>query len=134
MNQKWFHSWSVVEGNMAIFSKTDLEIVKQLSGAPSLGQETVTQQGKFESFYRDLIVGFGKWEFDPTQVSNPCPENKGNVHIWQGYEDKIIPRKLNQYIVEKLGWIKYHKVPDAGHFFIYNATLYETILRELVNG
>lgn len=38
MNQKWFHSLSVKEGNMAIFCKTDLEIVKKLSGAPSLGE------------------------------------------------------------------------------------------------
>ncbi|XP_059278208.1 uncharacterized protein LOC132032587 [Lycium ferocissimum] len=135
MNQKWFHSLSVMEGNMAIFSKTDLEIVKQLSEAPSLGQENVTQQGKFESLYRDLIVGFGKWEFDPTQVPNPFPENhEGTVHLWQGYEDRIVPRKLNQYLADKLGWIKYHEVPDAGHFLFYNPTICETILRKLVNG
>lgn len=38
MNQKWFRALSITEGNMAIFSPPDLEIVKKLSGAPSPGQ------------------------------------------------------------------------------------------------
>ncbi|XP_019224077.1 PREDICTED: uncharacterized protein LOC109205782 [Nicotiana attenuata] len=134
MNQKWFHTSSYMEGNMAIFCDADLEIVKHLDKTPSPGQEKVRQQGEFESLYRDLIVGYGKWEFDPTEVSNPFQENEGKVHLWQGYDDRIIPRKLNQYLAEKLHWIQYHEVPYAGHFLIYNATLCETILRKLVNG
>lgn len=38
MNQKWFRGLSITEGNMAIFSPPDLEMVKQLSSAPSPGQ------------------------------------------------------------------------------------------------
>ncbi|XP_016488913.1 uncharacterized protein LOC107808864 [Nicotiana tabacum] len=134
INQKWFHTLSYMEGNMSIFCNADLEIVKQLKEAPNPSQEKVRQQGEFESLYRDLIVGYGKWEFDPTEISNPFQENEGKVHIWQGYDDRIIPRKLNQYLAEKLHWIQYHEVPNAGHFLIYNATICETILRKLVNG
>lgn len=38
MTQKWFPSLSIVAGNMAIFSQSDLEILKKCSEAPSVGQ------------------------------------------------------------------------------------------------
>ena len=38
MTQKWFPSLSIVAGNMAIFSQSDLEILKKWSEAPSVGQ------------------------------------------------------------------------------------------------
>ena len=34
-------------------------------------QAQVRQQGEFESVHRDLIVGFGNWEFDPYGSRKP---------------------------------------------------------------
>ncbi|PNX67527.1 esterase/lipase/thioesterase family protein, partial [Trifolium pratense] len=64
------------------------------------------------------MAGFGKWEFGPTEIKNPFPDNDGSVHIWQGFEDRIIPYTVNRYISQKLPWIRYHEVPDGGHLFI----------------
>ncbi|KAM7275815.1 hypothetical protein ACFE04_017681 [Oxalis oulophora] len=132
MSQKWFPSLSIMAGNMAIFSPQDMEMVAKMSQLPSVGQEKVRQQGVHESLYRDLISGFAKWEFDPTDLSNPFPENEGLVHIWQGVEDRVIPLEINRFVAEKLPWIKYHEVPNAGHLLIFDPKLCEAVLRELV--
>ncbi|XP_047328362.1 uncharacterized protein LOC124931833 [Impatiens glandulifera] len=134
MNQKWFPSLSMMEGNMSIFCSKDLEMLQNIPPLPSDLQAKVRQQGVHESLYRDILAGYGKWEFDILDLSNPFPEGNGSIHIWQGYEDKIIPYKLNRYISQKLTWIKYHEVPDFGHFLIYDGDLSEKILRELLHG
>ncbi|KDP31552.1 hypothetical protein JCGZ_15207 [Jatropha curcas] len=134
MTQKWFPSLSIMEGNMAIFCPQDLEMIKKLSETPSVGQEKVRQQGEYESLHRDIIAGYAKWEFDPLNISNPFPNNDGAVHIWQGYEDRVIPYKINRYIVEKLPWIRYHEVPDTGHLLIFRTDLCEEIFRSLLLG
>uniref|UniRef100_A0A5B7A212 Alpha/beta-Hydrolases superfamily protein n=2 Tax=Davidia involucrata TaxID=16924 RepID=A0A5B7A212_DAVIN len=131
MTQKWFPSLSIMAGNMAVFSRPDLEMLKKLSKSPSVGQEKIQQQGIYESLYRDILAGYGKWEFDPMDITNPFPNNEGSVHIWQGYEDKIIPYKLNRYLSKELPWIRYHEVPDAGHLLIFDCSLCEAILKEL---
>lgn len=134
MTQKWFTSLSITSGISSIFSRRDLEIMKKLSEVPPIGQEKIRQQGVYESLHRDLIIGLGKWEFDPLDVRNPFPDNEGAVHIWQGYEDKIIPFQLNRFISEKLPWIKYHEVPDSGHLMFYDQSICESILRALLYG
>lgn len=92
------------------------------------------QQGVHECLHRDLMVGFGNWEFSPLDISDPFPNKDGTVHLWQGYEDKYIPYKLNRYLSEQLPWIKYHEVPDAGHLLLYNATHCEAVFRALVSS
>ncbi|KAF7805704.1 esterase/lipase/thioesterase family protein [Senna tora] len=133
MSQKWFPSLSIMSGNMEIFSPDDLELVKSLPPDPTQIQEKITQQGEHESLYRDLMVGFGKWEFDPTEMSNPFPDKEeGGVHIWQGYEDRIIPYTMNRYISQKLPWIHYHEIPKGGHFFIFKNNECEAVIRALL--
>ncbi|ESR37496.1 hypothetical protein CICLE_v10030362mg [Citrus x clementina] len=132
MSQKWFPTLSIMSGNMDIFSPPDLEILKKLSESPSEGQEKILQQGIHESLYRDLKTGYAKWEFDPTDLINPFPDNEGSVHIWQGCEDRIIPSQINQFISEKLPWIQYHEVPDAGHLLIFERKFCEAIIRALL--
>ncbi|KAM0005427.1 hypothetical protein Hdeb2414_s0211g00833801 [Helianthus debilis subsp. tardiflorus] len=61
-------------------------------------KEQVRQQGEYESIHSDLNIGFGTWEFDPTEIKNPFPENEGSVHIWQGDEDILVPVTLQRYI------------------------------------
>ncbi|KAI8522711.1 hypothetical protein RHMOL_Rhmol13G0018000 [Rhododendron molle] len=134
MTQKWFPSLSMMAGNMAVFCDPDLEILKELSKKPSVGQEKIRQQGMYESLFRDIVVGYGNWEFGPLDLTNPFPENEGSVHIWQGYDDKIIPRQLNRYISEKLPWIRYHEVRDAGHLMIFNPKTCEIVFREFLLG
>ncbi|KAJ7981156.1 alpha/beta-Hydrolases superfamily protein [Quillaja saponaria] len=132
MTQKWFPSLSITSGNMAVFSRSDLEILKRMSEVPSPGQEKIQQQGEYESLHRDMIAGYGNWEFDPLDIRNPFPNNEGSVHIWQGYEDRIIPFKLNRYLSEKLPWIHYHEVSDAGHLLIFERNLCEAVVRALL--
>lgn len=95
-------------------------------------QEKITQQGEHESLHRDIMAGFGKWEFGPTDIRNPFPDKEGSVHIWQGYEDRIVPHSLNRYISQKLPWIHYHELSDGGHFFIFKKKQCESIIRELL--
>ncbi|KAL6276425.1 hypothetical protein ACE6H2_020026 [Prunus campanulata] len=134
MTQKFFPSLSMLSGNNSIFSRADLEMMQKVSEATSVGQEKITQQGDHESLFRDILAGYAKWEFDPSDLKNPFPENEGSVHIWQGLEDKIIPYKLNRYIAEKLPWIRYHEVPDYGHFLIFEGHRCEAVLKALLLG
>ncbi|KAK6144204.1 hypothetical protein DH2020_021024 [Rehmannia glutinosa] len=115
-------------------TRSDLEILKQLAGAPKQDQGKVIQQGVHESLHRDLMVAFGKWDFEPTDISDPFPNNDGCVHIWQGYEDKVFPFELNRYLSQQLPWIRYHEVGDAGHLLIYNETHCEAVFKALVSS
>ncbi|XP_011016466.1 PREDICTED: uncharacterized protein LOC105119964 [Populus euphratica] len=134
MTQKWFPSLSIMAGNMNLFSPPDMEIIKKLSETPKVGQKKVRQQGVHESLHRDILAGYAKWEFDIMDISNPFPNNEGSVHLWQGYQDRIIPFQINRYIAQKLPWIHYHEVPDAGHLMLFKTELCEAILRALLLG
>lgn len=96
-------------------------------------QNKVRQQGLFESLHRDLMVGFGTWEFDPMHLTNPLPQTSSSVHIWQGYEDRIVPAQLQRYVSSRLPWIQYHEVPDGGHLLLYDTGIFDSILRALLH-
>lgn len=134
MNQKLFPSLSMMAGRMDIFSEPDLEFLKSLPPSPDGNQEKTRQQGVYESLYRDIMAGYGKWEFDPFDLSNPWPDNSGAAHIWQGYEDKIIPYKVNRFLSEKLPFVRYHEIPGKGHFLAFDSSLCGEIFRTLVVG
>ena len=88
------------------------------------------QQGEFESLHRDLIIGFGKWEFDPTELENPSVNNgQVTVHLWQGDEDILVPVTLQRYIAQKLPWVQYHELTGAGHMFPYANGMSKTIIK-----
>nr|KAJ0220060.1 hypothetical protein LSAT_V11C200059260 [Lactuca sativa] len=78
-----------------------------------------TPQGEFESLHRDLIIAYGKWEFDPMELEDSFPNNEGSVQIWMGDNDDFVPVALRRYIAQKLPWIKYHEIPSAGHIDEY---------------
>lgn len=90
----------------------------------------------FDSIRRDFIVAFGKWDFDPLVMENPFPESgrESPVHIWQGFEDKVVPVELQRYVSKNLPWIHYHEVPDGGHLLVYDSAVCEAILRSLCLG
>lgn len=97
-------------------------------------QPQVKQQGEFESIHRDMMIGFGNWEFDPMDLKNPFINSEGSVHLWQGDDDRLVPTMLQHYIVNKLPWIQYHELPGAGHLFPYANHTSEAIIKSLLTG
>ncbi|KAL4393108.1 uncharacterized protein LOC107628118 [Arachis ipaensis] len=129
MTQKWFPGSSVLSQNPAILSQQDLSLLFSPNVPPRPYQSQVLQQGESESVCRDMIVGFGNWDFDPFEIENPFPNNEGQVHLWQGEEDKLVPTMLQRYIGQNIPWIKYHELPGSGHMFPLMAEVNEAILR-----
>ncbi|KAF3439445.1 hypothetical protein FNV43_RR17723 [Rhamnella rubrinervis] len=130
--QKWIPSTSVVERNSIFFNNRDIDVLKTTPGFPMLTQDKLRQRGVFDTLRNDFTVAFGNWEFDPMDLSNPFPQNQSFVHIWQGYEDKVVPFQLQRYVSSKLPWIQYHEVPDGGHLLVHYNGLSEAILRALL--
>ncbi|XP_047322007.1 uncharacterized protein LOC124925916 [Impatiens glandulifera] len=131
--QKWFPSSSVASGK-GNYTTQDIQIIAGIMAASS-GQTprdmvTPTQQGRQESIFRDMMVGFGKWEFDPMELENSFDD--GSVHLWQGDEDGLVPTKLQRKIAEKLPWIQYHEVRGAGHLLPFATGMREAIFNALL--
>ncbi|CAN8252582.1 unnamed protein product [Cochlearia groenlandica] len=131
LTQKLYPS-SMVSRDKALYSDKDLVVLEKKLKNPSPGMEKVRQQGDHESIHRDMIAGFAKWEFDTTELENPFTEGEGSVHLWQGLEDRMIPREVNQYISKKLPWLKYHEVPCYGHLLISEEQKCEDIIIALL--
>ncbi|KAJ0958724.1 putative alpha/Beta hydrolase [Helianthus annuus] len=129
--RKWFPSLTVIAHSPDILSHQDKELKPIFTAGR---QEQVRQQGEYESIHRDLDIGFGTWQFDPTEIENPFPENKGSVHIWQGDEDILVPVTLQRYIAQQLPWIKYHELTGGGHMFPYAEGNSDAILKALLLG
>ncbi|CAL5363346.1 unnamed protein product [Camellia sinensis] len=132
--QKWFPASSVIAGK-AKFSHQDIELITMLHASGRLMPKTnVKQQGEFESIHRDMMVGFGSWEFDPMDLQKPFLDNEGSVHLWQGDDDGLVPVTLQRYIAGRLSWIQYHEVPGGGHLFLYADGVREAIFKTLLLG
>ncbi|CAM8999572.1 unnamed protein product [Rhodiola kirilowii] len=58
------------------------------------------QETSTTSYDMDIKIGFGKWEweFDPMELSNPFPNKGTSVHLWQGYEDNVVPLNLQRHL------------------------------------
>ncbi|WOH06171.1 hypothetical protein DCAR_0625594 [Daucus carota subsp. sativus] len=133
--QKWFPSSAVIAHSPLLLSPQDLELVTKLDSTRRRTYEAqVTQQGEYESLHRDLMIGFGTWEFDPMELKNPFPNNEGSVHLWQGDEDRLAPVTLQRYIAQKLPWIQYHELAGAGHLFPLADGFGNAIMKALLIG
>uniref|UniRef100_A0A0A0LY77 AB hydrolase-1 domain-containing protein n=1 Tax=Cucumis sativus TaxID=3659 RepID=A0A0A0LY77_CUCSA len=130
----WIPSNAVLERNPIFFNDRDIDILKSIPGFPMLAQNKLRERGVFDTLRHDFMVAFGEWGFDPMRLSNPFPENGSSVHIWQGYEDRVVPFQLQRYVSGKLPWIQYHEVPDGGHLIVHYRGLFATILRALLLG
>lgn len=131
-SQKWFPACSVIEHNPLIFSPPDLQILASFEKAHNATY--VRQQGEFESLHRDMIVGFGSWEFDPMDLDIPFPNGEGSVQLWHGTEDLIVPAMLSRYISQNLPWVQYHEIADAGHLFPLAEGMTDHLFRKLLIG
>nr|KYP68739.1 hypothetical protein KK1_022380 [Cajanus cajan] len=140
VTQKWLPSNSVIEKNPAFFNKRDIDILETIPGFPMLTKASyiflslVLEQVVFDTLRGDWMVAFGNWEFDPLKLSNPFPPNRTSAHIWQGYEDKVVPSQIQRFVTGKLPWIQYHEVPDGGHLIVHYSGLCEAILKALLLG
>ncbi|CAN1832339.1 hypothetical protein LINPERHAP1_LOCUS33445, partial [Linum perenne] len=132
MSQKWSPSLSITRDSIDTTHMASL-MFKFLLAETSI-QEKIRQQGIHESLHRDILAGYAKWEFDPMDLTNPFPNNEGNVHIWQGYEDRVVPFQLQRFISGKLPWIRYHEVPEGGHLIVHYSGLGEAVLKSLLLG
>ncbi|KAK6156282.1 hypothetical protein DH2020_010530 [Rehmannia glutinosa] len=131
--QKWFPHSSVITGKPN-FTAPDLKVLAKVAGRLA-DRGYATQQGVYESLHRDMMVGFGRWDFDPTNLENPFVDGEGSVHLWHGTEDGLVPVSLQRYIAEKLPWIQYHELPNAGHLFAYaDNSAKDAILSTLLTG
>lgn len=133
--QKWFPSFNLIGQSPSILSRQDLELVPKFSTTKRKEYEAqVRQQGEYESVHRDLMIGFGTWEFDPMDLKNPFPNNEGSVHLWHGDEDGIVPVTLQRYIARRLRWIHYHELAGAGHMFPFADGMGNAIIKTLLSG
>ncbi|VVB02323.1 unnamed protein product [Arabis nemorensis] len=133
-SQKWFPGSSVVTKNFGILSKSDKEIMFKIGAARRPHEAEIRQQGTHETLHRDMIVGFGKWEFDPMELENLFPNKEGSVHLWQGDDDVLVPVTLQRYIAKKLPWIHYHEIPGAGHLFPLVPGMVNNIVKTLLTN
>ncbi|KAL2899701.1 Acetyl-coenzyme A synthetase 2 [Bienertia sinuspersici] len=125
--QKLFPPSSVVDHSLKILSRQDSELKATWKKHENIAP--VRQQGVHESIHRDMMIAFGRWEFDPIQLTNPFPQNEGTVHLWQGDEDMLVPVTLQRYIAQQLPWIHYHELPGAGHLFPYAKGVSDAIVK-----
>uniref|UniRef100_A0A7C9AMW5 AB hydrolase-1 domain-containing protein n=1 Tax=Opuntia streptacantha TaxID=393608 RepID=A0A7C9AMW5_OPUST len=125
--QKLFPPSSVIAHSRDVLSRQDRELMAKFE--KSENALPVRQQGEYESIHRDMMVGFGKWEFSPLELENPLPNNEVSVHLWQGDEDRLVPVTLQRYIAQKLPWIKYHELPGSGHLFPYLKGMSEAMIK-----
>lgn len=130
VTQKWHPS----DGDPTLFNQRDIEVLKTTPGFPMFTPENLRRRRVFETLRSDFKVGFGKWEFDPMDLSDPFPKGESAVHIWQGHEDKVVPFQLQRFVSGKLPWIKYHEVPDGGHLLVHYTGICDAIVNALLLG
>lgn len=134
ITRRWFSGPGIAKLRTEVFSTTDMEILTKMLETEWVDQDKAIQQGVFESMHRDLLVGFGNWGFDPLDLDNPFHQNESSVHIWHGYEDKLVPVLLQRHVAERLPWIKYHEVANAGHLLPFTDNYFDDILKALLVG
>ncbi|KAH0893171.1 hypothetical protein HID58_055600, partial [Brassica napus] len=139
VTQNMFPTTSVLEKTPAnYFNDQDIEVLKHTKGFPMLSKEKLREHGVFETLRSDFLVAFADWDFDPADLPDPFPsgpeKSPSSVHIWQGYEDKVIPFQLQRCLCHKLAWIKYHEVPKGGHLIVHYEGVCDAILKSLLLG
>ncbi|CAL9053558.1 unnamed protein product [Musa banksii] len=131
MKQSWLPSSTVIKGTTHLPNRLDAQLreyVMKNSGMFEERRKLATQQGMLESFYRDMMVMFGKWEFDPMDLSQP----PFPVHLWHGDEDGLVPVTLQRYICSRLSWINYHELKETGHYLGGVQSLVDVVLKTLL--
>ncbi|KAH9321586.1 hypothetical protein KI387_016225, partial [Taxus chinensis] len=138
MTQTWFSSSTAIKGDWKSFNSQDNEMrIKASANGDFVRRiKTSVQQGVFESLHRELMVMFGKWDFDPMDLKVDAGGNNisASVHIWQGDEDALVPVILQRYICKRLPWIQYHELRGAGHLYYLIPRNADGILNSFLTG
>lgn len=138
ITQPWIPRPSALVPSFNVLNADDQAVLKDMGRTST--PETIslnaqgTQQGLGESLCRDLMSMFSDWGFDPCDIENPFINRPGQVHIWQGDEDYLVPPVLQRAIIKKLPWINYHEVVGGGHFMRYHPGFIESALSALLLG
>ncbi|ONM17736.1 uncharacterized isoform X1 [Zea mays] len=132
--QKLFRGSSVKDGDPAMLSKEDRLVADKFEKRTY--EKQVRQQGEHDSLHRDMMVGFGKWDWSPLEMENPFAggQDEVKVYLWHGVEDLYVPVQLSRYISERLPWVIYHELPTAGHLFPVADGMPDAIVRSLLLG
>ncbi|ONK56419.1 uncharacterized protein A4U43_C10F8420 [Asparagus officinalis] len=130
MNQSWLPTSTVISGKVHLPNRWDSQVRDQAlsNGMAQKRFQLATQQGIHESCYRDMMVTFGKWEFDPMDLLEP----PFPVHLWQGDEDGLVPVTLQRFIASRLKWIEYHELSMTGHYLPTVPGLGDVVLKTLL--
>ncbi|KAH1159234.1 hypothetical protein GLYMA_11G183900v4 [Glycine max] len=107
------------EKSPAFFNKGDIYILETIPGLPMLTKDLLREKVSFDTLRGDSMVAFDNWEFDPLKLSNPFPQNRSSAHIWQGYEDKVVPSQIQRLVTQKLPWTqKLHIDQDQKYLYL----------------
>eukprot|EP00250_Pteridium_aquilinum_P008340 c17864_g1_i1 orf=382-1497(-) len=138
ITQPWIPKPTPMVLNFRVLNAMDKEVLANIGRTitpEKLAQFTQgVQQGVGECLCRDLMTMFGDWEFDPCEVENPFVDRPGQVHIWQGEEDYLVPKELHHVIHRNLPWINYHEIKGGGHLLKCVPGFTESALRSLFLG
>ncbi|KAL3700557.1 hypothetical protein R1sor_018579 [Riccia sorocarpa] len=135
MTQRVFPTSSTVKMERSRLSEMDQEVISNFyENIHSQNPLEPTQQGKFESQHRDMMVMFGKWEFDPGTLENPFVNSSVRVDIWQGDIDYLVPVILQRYVARSLPWVHYHEVPGEGHALLGVPGLADKMVKTMLLG
>eukprot|EP00262_Sarcandra_glabra_P019487 TRINITY_DN735_c0_g1_i1.p1 TRINITY_DN735_c0_g1~~TRINITY_DN735_c0_g1_i1.p1 ORF type:complete len:344 (-),score=43.40 TRINITY_DN735_c0_g1_i1:204-1235(-) len=128
IKQPWLPASTALKGTTFMPNRLDAKIYKKGTGSFGERRRISTQQGDHESLHRDMIVMFGKWDFDPMDL--PSPDFP--VHLWHGDEDGLVPVTLQRYICSRLNWINYHELSTTGHILHAVPGFGDLVLRALL--
>lgn len=118
----------------ASFSAPDTEILAWPEVKAAFASNEALRQGPVESIERDMKIVYGSWPFDvkDLDLSSTTGDFDGDVHLWQGLEDFIVPAPLNQYVKRVQPSVKYTELPEEGHLFILKKGWSRRVLTELL--
>ncbi|RWW04026.1 hypothetical protein GW17_00032774, partial [Ensete ventricosum] len=128
MKQSWLPSSTVIKGTTHLPNRLDAQLREYAMKNGGMLEEVGATQCMHESFYRDMMVMFGKWEFDPMDLSQP----PFPVHLWHGDEDGYVPVTLQRYICSRLSWIDYHELKETGHYLGAMQSLVDVVLKTML--
>lgn len=100
-----------VERLQRFLSYTDRKVLAdpEVYGTLALDQQEALRNG-YKGVAQDLAVCFRKLDFRLSDVHVPTV-------IWQGEADRLSQRSDCEYMAARLPDVRYHLVPNKGHFF-----------------
>ncbi|KZV35085.1 hypothetical protein F511_04390 [Dorcoceras hygrometricum] len=100
--------------------------------------EESIRQGNVKPFVEEAMLQVSNWGFSLTelQAQRKCPRKSllpwlqfmyglpecemtgflGQIHIWQGMDDMVVPPSIADYIARVLPNASVHRLPEEGHF------------------